>query len=115
MTKIMPAFRNEDDRIITIAVILTSIFFVFIPSLIAILCLKDKLSDEACGIIKSIFNFELFIFIISLFFMIPIIGWFAGFFITPVLAIWNAIVMIIALCSIAKGKEVSVPVPYEFL
>ena len=115
MTKIMPVFKDDDDRIVTIAVLLTSCFFLFIPSLLAVLCLKDKLSEESQAIIKSVFNFELFIFIISLFFMIPIIGWFAGVFIAPLLAIWNAIVMIIALCSIAKGKEVSVPVPYEFL
>lgn len=115
MTKIMPVFMNEDDRIITLAVLLTSLFFIFIPSLIAVLCLKDKLSEEALRIIKSVFNYELFLFIISLFFMIPLVGWIAGFVIAPLLAIWNAIVIIIALCSIAKDKEVNIPVPYEFL
>ena len=115
MTKIMPVFMNEDDRIITLAVLLTSLFFIFIPSLIAVLCLKDKLSEEALRIIKSVFNYELFLFIISLFFMIPLVGWIAGFVIAPLLAIWNAIVIIIALCSIAKDKEVNIPVLYEFL
>ena len=115
MTKIMPIFKDDDDRIITIAVLLTSFFFLFIPSLLAVLCLKDKLSEESQRIVKSVFNYELFLFIISLLFMIPVIGWLAGVFVAPILAIWNAIVIIIALCSIAKEKEVSIPVPYEFL
>ena len=115
MTKIMPLFKNDDDRIITIAVFLTSVFFLFLPSLLVILCLKEKLSDEAYGIIKSVFNFELFLFIISLFFMLPVIGWIAGIVVAPLIAIWNILVMIIALCSVAKDKEVSIPVPYEFV
>ena len=32
MTRIMPVFKDDDDRIITIAVLLTSFFFLFIPS-----------------------------------------------------------------------------------
>lgn len=115
MTKIMPAFKDDDDKIITVAVIITSVFFLFIPSLLVILCLKEKVSEESYRIIKSIFNFELFLFIISLFFIVPVIGWLVGTFVAPLLAIWNTIVMIIALCAVAKNREVSVPVPFEFV
>ena len=115
MTKIMPVFKNDEDKIITVITLLTSIFFIFLPSLLAMLCFKDKLSNEAYLVVKSVFNYELFLFIISLFFIIPVIGWLAGLVIAPLFAIWNTIVMIIGLCSIAKNKEVSIPVPYEFV
>ena len=106
MTKIMPVFKDDNDKIITVAVLLTSIFFIFLPSLLTILCLKDQISEDSYRIIKSVFNYELFLFIVSLFFMLPVIGWLAGIVLGPILAIWNTIVMILGLCAVAKNKEV---------
>ena len=115
MKQIVPAFRDENDKLIAVAVILLSMFFFFIPSLIAVLLCKKYVSESTYEISKMLFNYELFIFLLSLICIIPIIGWLIGLILIPVLYIWNIIVIVLALCSVGKGSEIKIPVPYEFV
>ena len=115
MKKIMPSFKDDRDKIIVVAMMITSLFLLFIPALIVIFLLKDQISENSYNISKAFLNFELMLFIISLFCAIPIIGWLAAFILCPILYILNVIIIIIDLCAAAKGTELTVPVPFEFI
>ena len=115
MKKIMPTFKDERDKAITVTLIILSIFLFFIPSLLAVIFLKEQLSESAYSIAKGFFNFELMLFLVSLLFVIPIIGWIVGFILTPLMVILNVIIGILALCSIAKNTEIKLPSWYEFI
>lgn len=79
------------------------------------LFLKKFVSEQSYLITKAFLNFEILLLLISLFFIIPVIGWAAGLFFGPILYIWNFIVVLFAVCSLVKKSEVSVPVFYEFI
>ena len=115
MKKILPVFKDERDKIFTVTVIILSMFLFFVPSLLAVLFLKEQLSENAYLIVKSIFNFELLLFLISLLFMIPILGWILAALLSPLMMILNVIICVINLCAVAKGAEVKVPALYEFI
>ena len=115
MKEITPVFKDDTDKLITLAMIIASAFFIFIPSLVVIFVPKKYISDSTYSIAKAFFNFELLLFLISLFFMVPIIGWLAGLFIAPVLMILNIIIVIIDICALAKGSAIKVPVFFEFI
>ncbi|MBE7710647.1 MAG: hypothetical protein E7Z92_00760 [Cyanobacteria bacterium SIG31] len=115
MKKILPVFKDERDRAIAVTIIILSMFLFFIPSLLGVLFLKEQLSESAYAVVKAFFNFELMLFLVSLLFVIPIIGWILAFILTPLMMILNVIIAILALCAIAKNTEVKVPVWYEFI
>lgn len=115
MKKIMPNFKDDKDKIIAVGMIVLSMFLIFVPSLIVVLFLKDQVSEETYQISKMFLNFELLLFLLSLVFMIPVIGWLLGLIIAPIMTIANIILCIINLCAIAKVQEVRLPVPYEFI
>lgn len=115
MKNIVPEFKDDRDKLITLAMIITSAFFIFIPSLIIIFIPKNYISETSYAIAKAFFNFELFMFLISLFFMVPIIGWIIGFIIAPIMMILNVIIVIINVLALANNKEIKVPVFYEFI
>lgn len=112
---IMPIFKDERDKIMTVTMMILSIFFVFIPALITMLFLKDKISENSYVIAKALLNFELLLFVISLLFFIPLIGWIAGAILGPILMIFNVIVMLLALLAMANNKEVKIPAFFEFI
>ena len=115
MKKIMPNFKDEKDRLIAVMMIITSIFFSFIPSLIVTFFLKNYISENTNNIAKMFFNFELLLFLIALLFMIPIIGPILGFVLAPIMMIFNVIICIINLCALGKNSEIKIPVVYEFI
>ena len=115
MKVITPVFKDDTDRIVAVATIILSLFFVFVPGLVVVLFLKEKIGEGTYEIAKAFLNFELLLFLISLFFAIPIIGWIAALILAPLMCIFNAIVVIFALCSVAKNREVKIPVWYEFV
>ena len=115
MKHFTPNFKDDKDRLIMLAMLLASIFLVFIPSLIVIFIPKDYISENTYEIAKTLFNFELLLFIISLLFIIPVIGWAVGFILAPVLMILNVIIIIINLCAIAGNNELKIPEPYKFI
>ena len=110
-----PVFKDDKDRLITLAMFITSIFFVFIPSLIVIFVPKNYISESTYEIAKSMFNLELLLFLISLLFIIPIIGWVVGFFVVPIMMVFNIIVIVVNLCAIAGGSKIQIPEPYRFM
>ena len=115
MKTITAEFKNDTDKLITLAMMITSIFFVFIPSLIVIFIRKEYISESTYNIAKAFFNFELLMFLIALFFLIPIIGWLVGFIVAPIMTILNIIVVVINVCALAKKSEFKIPVGYEFI
>ena len=115
MKEITCEFKDDTDKLITLAMIILSAFFIFIPSLVVIFVPKQYISDSTYNIAKAFFNFELLLFIISLFFAIPIIGWIVGFIIAPFMMIVNVIIVIINLCALAKKSLIKVPVWFEFI
>ena len=115
MKKFMPAFKDDKDKLITLAMVIGSFFFVFVPSLIVVFIPREYISECTYVIAKALFNFELLLFLISLLLLIPIIGWIAAVFVAPLLAIINFVVIIINLCALANNSELKIPVPYEFI
>ncbi len=115
MKTIVPAFKDDKDKLITLAMVITSLFFIFIPALIVVFIPKQYISESTYEIAKAFFNFELLMFLITLFFMVPIIGWLAACFIGPILMILNVIIVVINLCALAKKDTLKVPVFYEFI
>ena len=115
MKNFTPQFKDDKDRLITLAMFITSMFFIFIPALIVIFIPKDYISETTYNIAKSLFNFELLLFLISLLFIIPIIGWIVGFIIAPLLMLWNIVIVVINLCAIAGNKELKIPEYYSFI
>ena len=112
---VIPEFNSDNDRLITIGTIILSICLSFIPPLITVLFAKSSISESSYRIAKALFNFELLLFLISLISVIPIIGWIVGIILIPILVIYNAIILLVALLAIAKQQEVKIPVMYEFL
>lgn len=115
MKKIMPAFKDDNDKLIVVAMLILSMFLVFVPALVVVLLLKDRVSETSYQIAKMFLNFELLLFLVSLIFVLPVIGWLLGVILGPVLMIVNVVVCVMNLCSIGKNSEVKVPVPYEFV
>ena len=115
MRRFNPEFKDDKDRLITLAMLIASMFFVFVPSLIVIFIPKNYISETTYEVAKTLFNFELLLFLISLLFVIPIIGWIVGFIVAPILMIWNVIVIIINLCAFASNKELKIPEYYKFV
>ena len=115
MKNITTTFKDDKDRIITIAMFILTLFASFIPSLVVVFIPKDYISESTYEIAKTLFNFELLLFLISLLCLIPIIGWIAAPIIVPVIYVWNAIIVIINLCSIAKENVAKLPEYYKFI
>ena len=115
MKKILPAFKDDQDKIIVVAMIIASMFLVFVPALLVVLFLKDRISENSYAIAKMFLNFELMLFLVSLIFVVPLIGWLLGVVFGPLMMIANIIICIINLCAVVKCGELKVPVPYEFI
>ena len=113
--KIVPEYKDDTDKIILISMAILVLFASFISPLVVILALKDKITAQSYEITKAFLNFEIFLALISLIAIIPIIGWIVRVFLIPILYIWNVVVVILAVCSLVKKTEVSVPVPYAFI
>ena len=115
MKIINAAFKDDQDRLITVAMFVLTLFFALIPALIVVFIPKNYISEATYEIAKTLFNFELLLFLVSLLCLIPIIGWIASAIIIPVILIWNAIIVVINLCSIAKDNVAKLPEYYKFI
>ena len=115
MKSISPAFKDDTDKLISLAMLICTIFFFFIPSLIIVFLPKNLISDCTHNLAKAFFNFEILLFLISLIFIIPILGQLLGFILGPVLVILNIVFVVINICALAGNKEFKVPVLFEFI
>ena len=113
--KIVPEYKDDTDKIIVISTAVCSLFVSFIAPLVTVLAFKKYITAQSYEITKAFLNYELFLALISLIAIIPILGWIIGAFLIPILYIWNVIVVVLAVCSLVKKTEVSVPVPYAFI
>ena len=115
MKNIPAQFRDDRDRMITLVMFILAMFFGFIPPLIVVFVPKNYISESTYEIAKTLFNFELLLFLISLLCFIPIIGWIASFLIVPILIIWNIVIIVINLCAMGKDNVIKIPEPYKFM
>ena len=115
MKIISAEFNDDKDRMITVAMFVLTLFFSVIPSLVVVFIPKNYISQSTYEIAKCLFNFELLLFLISLLCLVPFFGWLASFIIVPVLLIWNAIIVVINLCSLAKENAAKIPEYYKFI
>ena len=115
MKRVTPSFKDDTDRLLVVGMLIASIFFTFIPSLLLVLFGKERISESSYEITKNVFNFELFLFLAALIFIIPIIGWLLSIILAPLMIIFNVIIMIINLCAISESRETKIPVWYTFL
>ena len=115
MKTIVPAFKDDKDKLIALVMIVASLFLACISPLIVIFIPKKYISDTTYNLAKALFNFELIIFLVSLFALVPIVGWIAGFIIVPILMIVNIIVILINIFAFVKQSEFKIPVLYEFI
>lgn len=115
MKNISAQFKDDRDRIITVAMFVLTLFFALIPSLVVVFVPKNYISESTYEIAKTLFNFELLLFLISLLCLVPFIGWLASLIIVPVILIWNAVIVVINLCSIAKENVAKLPEYYKFI
>lgn len=115
MKYIAAQFKDDTDRMITVAMFIITLFASFIPSLIVIFIPKNYISESTYEIAKTLFNFELLLFLVSLLCWVPFIGWIASIVIVPVICIWNAIIVVINLCSIARENAAKLPEYYKFM
>ena len=115
MRTFTPTFKDDKDRLITLAMFILTLFFVFFPALIVIFIPRNYTSDSTYDIAKTLFNFELLLFLISLLFIVPVIGWVVGFIVAPILMIWNIVIIIINLCAMTANKEIKIPEFYRFI
>lgn len=123
MEKFVPEFKDDNDRMIMIIMIIASIFFMFVPPMVVSLALKDQISESSYNISKAFLNFEILLLIVSLIFviicMVPIIGWIVGFvlgsIVWTVIWIFNVVIVLMAVFAIAQNKEVQIPVWFKFV
>ena len=114
--KIAPKFNDETDKVIIIGMFVASILpLLFIPPLLVVFLMKERISEETFQIAKAYFNFELLLFLITLIFILPVIGWIARISLYPIIYILNIVIIVINLCAIAKEVDIKIPVPYEFI
>lgn len=114
--KIVPSiFASDRDKIIAVTMSILTLFFMFVPALLVVFLLKEYVSENTYQLAKALLNLELLLFLISLFFAIPIIGWALGIFMAPLICIFNVVLVIIILGKISKGEDIKIPVPYEFI
>ena len=66
MKIISPAFKDDTDKIIVLAMLILSIFFICIPPLVVILLLKNQITENSYDIAKALLNMEIAMFLISL-------------------------------------------------
>lgn len=110
-----PIFKDDQDRLIALAMFILSIFAIFIPALVVVFVPKHIISENTYNIAKTLFNFELLLFLISLLFLIPVIGWLAAPIVAPIIMIFNVIIIIINVCALAGNNQLKIPEPYKFL
>ena len=108
MEKIMPIFRDENDKLLTIIALIASIFLPVIPFLV-LFFLKDNLSENSFAITKAFLNFEILLFVISLICWVPIVGWIICLIFGPIILLINAVIMLMGILSILNNKEVCIP------
>ena len=64
MKAIAPVFKDDRDKLVAVATIILSLFFMFIPALLVVIFLREKISEGTYNIAKAFFNFELLLFLI---------------------------------------------------
>lgn len=123
MEKFMPEFKDDNDKLIMIAMFLSALIFMFISPLVVMLACKNVISETSYKIAKAFLNFELLLLIVSILFviisMIPVIGWIVGILIGGIfglaLYIVNVVIILMAVFAISQMQEVKIPVLFQFI
>ncbi len=108
-------FKNDNDKLIFILVLLGSLFAFCLPAFIAIMFCKKYLSEGTYDVCKGLFNFELLILLITIAFTVPVIGWILGWIFGTAIVIFNIVIVVVNIVALAQKTEFMVPVLFEFL
>ena len=115
MKKFLAECKDDNDKLILILMLVASFFLFCLPAFIVIVGLKKFISESTYNITKAIFNFELLLLLVTLSFLIPIVGWIVGALLGPIICIFNIIIITINIIAVARKTELYVPVWFEFL
>ena len=111
-THIKPVFNTANEGNIMRIVGLLTIFFSFIPPIIAYFALAENCSPESKAISAELTNFNIVgaiaLIICS---VIPILGW----FIFPIVWLYFIIMNIIFAIQIINGTEVKIPIILQII
>lgn len=111
-TNIKPVFKTENEGNIMRIVGLLTIFFSFVPPLIAYFALADSLSPESKEISAELSNFNIIgAILLTICGIVPLIGWLA----LPLVWIYFIIMDIIIAIQIVNGTEVKIPIILQLI
>ena len=118
-TNIKLNFKNEQEGNIMRIVGLLTIFFTFIPPLVAYFAMADSLSKECKEVVAELANFNILgaiiLFICSILTPFPIIGWFIVGPLTLILLLYIVIMNIIFAIQIVNGTEIKIPIILQLI
>ena len=111
-TNIKLNFKNEQEGNTMRLVGILTIFFTFIPPLVAYYAMADSLSKDSKEVVAELANFNILAIIaVTACTIIPIIGWIAF---TPV-ALFFFIMDVIFAVQIVNGTEVKIPIILQLI
>ena len=111
-TNIKPVFNSENEGNMMRIVGLCTIFFTFIPPLVAYFALSETSSPENKEIYAELANFNIIGAIaITICTIIPFIGWLA----LPLVGLFFFIMNIIIAIQIINGSEVKIPIILQLI
>ena len=111
-TNIKLNFKNEQEGNIMRLVGLLTIFFSFVPPLIAYFALADSLSTESKEVVAELTNFNIVGFVaMTICSIIPLLGW----LVFPLVYLFFLIMNIIFAVQIVNGTEVKIPIIFQII
>ena len=111
-TNIKPVFKTENEGNIMRVVGLLTIFFSFIPPIIAYLALADSLSPESKEISAELTNFNIVgLVAMTLCCFVPVLGW----LVLPLVWIYFVVMNIIIAVQLVNGTEVKIPIILQLI
>ena len=115
MKKYNIEFKDDNDKLIFILVLIESLFTFCLPAFIAIMFLKKYLSEGTYDCLKGLFNFELLLLLVTIAFTVPVIGWILGWVFGTALVIFNIVIIVLNFIALVQKTEFMIPVFFEFL
>ena len=106
-----PEWGNDNEKLISLAIVLGAFFTGFIAPLLCFLLAKDKMTEQMLNFTKAYFNWTIFILICFIIGIIPIIGTIIAF----IAGIAFLVVTIINIVAIVQEGELKVPALLKIL
>ena len=95
------SFKNDNERIIVVLMLILSVFMWFIPSIIVVLLCPNLLGENSLNFAKALFNFEVTLLILAAILGFVSLGVFAG-----LIYLANIIILLMGLVSISQNSPI---------